>query len=124
MGSVISIVTLKSLVSQPQFMELGFFIATTVITLTWNINWRHYIRYWLGPGAPYQPWKRILMRGFFLVCLIGSAVQLVLEIVKLHPILNKLGVALFDAALIMAIFFALDIVFRWYWGRPKDSIEH
>lgn len=118
MEPLISIATFKSLISDSRLMELGFFIATTVIMLIFNINWRHYVRYWLGPRPPYSSSKLMLARGFFLICFVSSAIKLVSEIINLHPALKSLGVALFDASLIMGIFFALDAVLRFAMGPP------
>jgi hypothetical protein len=33
----------------------GFRAAATIITLLWNLDWRHYIRYWDSDGPPCTP---------------------------------------------------------------------
>lgn len=109
------------LMSQPIPMLIGFFIATTIISLTCSINWRHYIRYWVRSDPPHSPRKILIMRAFFLACVLGSAVQLALEIAQNRPSFGDLGVSLLDALLILAIFFALDSFFRWQIGHQKNT---
>jgi hypothetical protein len=54
-------------------------------------------------------------------CVLGSAVQLALEIAQNRPSFGDVGVALFDAFLILVIFFGLDSFFRWQMGPPKNT---
>jgi hypothetical protein len=110
---------IESLLSRPLPMLIGFFIAVTVVSLACYLNWRQYIRYWVRSDPPYPPRKISIMRGFFLACVLGGALQLALEIAKNRPSFEELGVSLFDGLLILAIFFALDSFFRWQMGPPK-----
>jgi hypothetical protein len=34
-------------------MNLGFALAVVFITLCWNLDWQHYMRYWIRRGPPY-----------------------------------------------------------------------
>jgi hypothetical protein len=111
----------EKLLSRPLPMLIGFFIAVIVVSFACFINWRHYIRYWVRSDPPYPRRKVSIMRGFFLACVLGSMAQLGLEIAQNRPSFNDLSVSLFDAFLILAIFFLLDSFFRWQMGPPKNT---
>jgi hypothetical protein len=101
-------------------VKLGFFIASTAFTVAWNLDWRHYVRYWIGPRRRAVPtW----LRAFLLVCMLGSIWQLVSEAYRQNPSLNGWGWALLDGLMFVGVFFAFDAIFRWRWGRPQDGSD-
>jgi hypothetical protein len=100
-------------------MDIGFFIAVTVISLVWSIDWKHYVRYYKKTDCIWSVGNVIVLRIFFLVCFAGSLIQLIVEIIKHHPTLRDFGYSTLDSLLVLAIFFGLDAVFRWYWGKSK-----
>ena len=95
----------------------GFFIAGSIISLAWSIGWRHYIRYWVGPGKSYfaAPKRRTVLgiRLFFLACFIGNILSVVYEIWSRPLSLLDIVTALLFAAVIVLVCFFIDVIFRW-----------
>lgn len=56
-------------------LQLGFSFAALLISLCLNLDWRHYIRYWIRRGPPYARIVELGFRAFFLASLVGSGIQ-------------------------------------------------
>jgi hypothetical protein len=100
-------------------MQLGFFIGGTILSAIWCIDWRHYIRYYVGL-RPYSNRAQFIARSFFLACFLGSLVSVAMEILDSRPTIQWLGYSLMDSLLLLGAFFALDLPFRWWWGRRNN----
>jgi hypothetical protein len=57
-------------------MLLGFSFAAVVISFLWNLDWRHYVRYWIKRDPPYSALLELGFRTFFLVSFLGAVVHL------------------------------------------------
>jgi hypothetical protein len=44
---------------------LALNFASILISLCWNLDWRHYMRYWIWSGPPYKPIWEVMFRIFF-----------------------------------------------------------
>ncbi|HTV49017.1 MAG TPA: hypothetical protein VMG59_11300 [Phycisphaerae bacterium] len=94
-------------------MTLGFSFAAFLIILCWNLDWRHFIRYWLRREPPYTRYWEIGFRVFFAACLIGTVIQLVLEISERPRTAGDYGAAGLDSLIYIGFFVLADIFFRW-----------
>jgi hypothetical protein len=91
---------------------LGFYLAAFLISLCWNLDWRHYLRYWIGSGPPYSRRWELAFRAFFLACVVGSAVGLVRMVTKKHWTLPDLEGACLYALIGIGFFGVSDLIFR------------
>ena len=94
-------------------MELGLSFAAFLIVLCWNLDWRHYIRYWLRRQLPHMRYWEIGFRAFFAACLVGAAIHLVQEIVGRPRTVGDYGQAGLDSLMWIGFFVVADIFFRW-----------
>ena len=46
-------------------VTLGFLVATFFLTIACNLDWKHYVRYWIGPENIGSRKTIILLRIFF-----------------------------------------------------------
>jgi hypothetical protein len=57
-------------------MNLAVTFVALIMSLCWNLDWRHYIRYWLRrEPSPYSRFWNVGFRVFFLVTFVTAAVQ-------------------------------------------------
>jgi hypothetical protein len=99
-------------------VEFGFCIMIFVLSIMWNSNWRHYIRYWIRSNPPYKRSTMIVMRSFFALSFVGTAWQLIDELIEQRFALLDYGLSLLDALIMLTLLGALDLLFRWKWGPP------
>ena len=102
-------------------MSLGFSFAGFLIVLCWNLDWRHYIRYWLRRPPPYARYWEIGFRSFFVACLIGSATHLVQQILERPRTLADYGQAGLHSLLWIGFFVIADIFFRWRMRKASSG---
>jgi len=93
-------------------LGLGFSFAAVLISLCWNLDWRHYMRYWIKSGPPYSPFWERAFRAFFLACLAGSSVSLVRMITGKHRTLPELEKAALCSLIAIAFFGVFDLILR------------
>jgi hypothetical protein len=93
-------------------MLLGFSFAAVVISFLWNLDWRHYVRYWIRSDPPYSALLELGFRAFFPVSFVGAFVYL-------FPLINekRRGVGDFERAALFSliwigIFGVYDVVMR------------
>jgi hypothetical protein len=99
-------------------IEVGASLAFTTITGVWNLDWRHYVRYWAGKSPNYGGRLVLALRVFVALSLIGSVLQLYRSVRSHSWDLQDVGFALMDAAALCVTFAAMDGIFRLAWGRP------
>jgi len=108
--------------------RLGFSFALVVVTIAWNLDWRHYSRYWLRVPSP-RLFKResalrvkreSALRGFFLVSAIASIFGLIVDLVHNPLSLSMIGYSLIDGLLIVGFLAFIDIAVRLVLGKPRD----
>src|SRR4051794_4217045 len=102
-------------------MPLGGLVALVIVAFAWNLGWRHYARYFLGPSALLQTRSAAGLRLFFLASLFGALWSLLSELIQHGTSITRLATAMIDGAIIAAVFFAFDGVFRWHWRRSGRS---
>jgi len=93
-------------------LKLGFSFAMVLISLCWNLDWRHYMRYWIKSGPPYSPFWERAFRAFFLACLIGSGVSLFQMITGKHRTLPEVEKAALSSLIPIAFFGVFDLILR------------
>ena len=102
-----------------------------IVSLCWNLDWRHYIRYWVKREPPYSRTLTVGFRCFFFVTFIGAAVQmfrLTTERFRTSVDFEKAGLlSLFG----IGFFILVDLFFRWrfrarrgtFGGSPQPTSE-
>jgi hypothetical protein len=102
-------------------MMLGFKLAVVFITVLWNIDWRHYMRYWKRSGPPYGRKRELGFRIFFALSLAGSVWQLGNELAGSSRSLRDYGAAALDSLLVIGMFLVGDAFFRWRFSLAKGG---
>lgn len=99
---------------------LGFAIAMVVVTLWWNLDWKHFMRYWLLRAPPYsKPWE-IGFRTFFLFSLLGAAVNFVRQVHERSRTVKEFALGVTVSLLWIAFFVIMDLYFRKRWQAEKN----
>jgi hypothetical protein len=107
-------------------MNLAVTFVALIMSLCWNLDWRHYIRYWLrSEPPPYSRFWNVGFRVFFLVTFVTSAVQMI----RLMTEPSRTVVDFEKAGLLglygIGFFFLADLFFRRRFrlkeGRSSDS---
>jgi hypothetical protein len=97
--------------------EFGFLLAVTVITAIFNLNWRHYIRYFLGRTPEFGSIRVRIFRWAFLAAFLGSLGQFGLAAFSgPHTGQELLGTLVVAAGALLA-FALIDGLFRLLWRR-------
>lgn len=91
---------------------LGFSFAVLLISLCWNLDWQHYIRYWIRRGPPYQLLVELGFRLFFLACLVGSGINLVRTIAEKHRTFIDFEKAALFSLILIGPFGVFDLIRR------------
>ena len=105
-------------------MTTGFFLAGFFWTLWWNIDWRRFIKFYVG-GPPYRRWIEIVFRTFFAACALGAADDVVTRLFR--P--NRPARFYLDVVGIAVVWFAVIILMvktdEWFSSKrkPKSSIQ-
>jgi hypothetical protein len=109
--------------------NLAVTFAALIMSLCWNLDWRHYIRYWVKREPPYSRAWSLGFRCFVFAVFVGAAVQmsrLVTERFRTSVDFAKAGLlSLFG----IGFFILLDIFFRWrfrvrkrtFGGSPRST---
>jgi hypothetical protein len=101
-------------------MNLAVTLVGLIMSLCWNLDWRHYIRYWLGGGPQYPHFWIFGFRVFFLVTFVTAAAQmfrLITEPSRTAYDFEKAGLLSLYG---IGFFFLADIFFRWGFRLKKD----
>jgi hypothetical protein len=101
---------------------LAFSFATLLISICWNLDWRHYIRYWIRSGPPYRHSWKVAFRIFFLLCLVGSSTNFVRMIFAKRRTPYELERAALDGLLFVGVLAVVDFFYR-RWLRARDRTE-
>ena len=95
--------------------EAGFLLALTIITGILNLNWNHYIRYFVGQEPQLGTTRvRVIRWGFLLVFLISLS-QLGFASVAFEHSGRELGGAIIVAVATFLAFAIIDGFFRFLW---------
>lgn len=102
-------------------LNLGFLLAALVVSLCWTIDWKHYLRYWIWSDPPHSRLVTIGFRGFFLACLVASAIELARAVSeKPRTVADFAGPAAYGL-LVIGFFGVVDVIFRWRLRRRAQS---
>jgi hypothetical protein len=93
-------------------MTLGFAFAGLVISLCWTLDWRHYIRYWIRRGPPFNRYLELGFRAFFGACLLGSGISLIQQILRKPRSLTDFEQAALRSLFWIGFFVIADLLFR------------
>jgi hypothetical protein len=100
-------------------------LATTFVALImsffWNLDWRHYIEYWLRREPPYSRLCNVGFRLFFLLTFISAAVQmfrLTTEPFRTAVDFEKAGLLSLYG---IGFFILADLFFRWRFRLRKGT---
>jgi len=104
-------------------LSLGFSFAALLISLCWNLDWRHYIRYWIRRGPPYPRLVSIGFRLFFLACLAGSSIQLARMIFQKPRTIVDFEKAALYSLILLGFFGVVDMIFRRRLHGKKLSVD-
>jgi hypothetical protein len=102
-------------------MNLAVTLVGLIMSFCWNLDWRHYIRYWLGRGPQYSHFWIVGFRVFFLVTFISAAVQalkLITEPSRTAYDFEKAGLLSLYG---VGFFFLADSFFRWRFRLKNES---
>lgn len=105
-------------------VSLGFAFAFALVALAWNIDWRHYMRYWKRSGPPYGRYWEWGLRGFFLLCLLGSLWQVAEFVLRGTLTMDEYLHAALYALLAVGFFVVYDLIVRWrlrHATRPRQE---
>jgi len=95
--------------------EVGFLLATTIITAAINLHWRHYIRYFIGRYPEYGSRKVRILRLAFILAFLSSVAQFVLSVFSEVGISEHVVSILEVAILTLVAFVLIDGLFRILW---------
>ncbi len=98
--------------------DLGVGIAFAIIVLAWNFDWKHYIRFWNRGRTEENLGKQRAFRAFFFLSFLGVLWGLISVFLDSPVSAQDFGGGLLVALGIIALFFALDILFRRILGPP------
>ena len=103
-------------------LRLAFSFACMLISLCWNLDWRHYMGYWIKSGPPYKRIWETVFRVFFLACLLGSTINLIQTIAEKHRTLADFERAALYSLFWVGFFGVFDLFFRLKLRAKKQAI--
>jgi hypothetical protein len=103
-------------------MQLGFSFAAFLIVLCWNLDWRHYIRYWLQREPPNMRYWGIGFRVFFAACLVGAAIHLIEDIREKSRTVGDYDQAALYSLIWIGFFGLVDMFFRWRMHKASVGV--
>ena len=103
----------------PPSVTTAFAIFSLIVTAAWFLDWRHYIRFWLGRNPNYQGRWALGFRIFFAVSFISSLQMAVRSISSHSWTFQDCKYAAFWLLVMIAAGATLDGIFRLSMGRPK-----
>jgi hypothetical protein len=92
--------------------ELAFYVGAVCFTAAWNLDWRHYIRYWQRFGAT-SPKGMVVMRVLFAVWFLVAFFSLVAELITRDLEAQDYLYAVIFGGLLAVVVFALDGIMRF-----------
>jgi hypothetical protein len=105
-------------------MRLGFSLAALIITLCWNLDWRHYMRYWIKKGPPYSRTWELAFRTFFLLGLVGSIVELFRTISGRHRNAADYEKAALYSLIGIGLFGIYDVILRLKLRSKNRAVDN
>ena len=98
--------------------QFGFNLFVVVLTLLWNLDWKHYVRYWKR-SKPYTRRSILILRCFFAACCIVGIWNFVEYAIDFDWIAVNFGSSLLIALAMLLPFALFDVSVRWRLGRPN-----
>ncbi len=102
----------------PPSVTAAFSILCVIVSTAWSVDWRHYVRFWLGRRPNYQGRWVLGFRLFFAVSLLGS-IQGVVRAISSHSwTFQDCKYTAYWLLIMFAACAVLDCIFRFTIGRP------
>jgi hypothetical protein len=97
-------------------VQAGFLLALIVATLAFNLDWRHYVRYWVWKNGSLRRVR--LLRLMFLAGFLGSAIKF-LNLLFRSSLSPGLAYLVVDALVFLSLLGIIDLIVRWRIGPPS-----
>lgn len=107
---------------EPKDVALGATLALCVITLSWNVFWRHYTTF-VVLAFPQSTNTSLVTaaRLFFAFCFVGSIWNFIDVLVDVKFRWPAVGFSFLFAVGVVVIFYALDAVVTFFFGPRNRS---
>lgn len=99
---------------------VGAMLAMVFITFAWNVDWRHYIRYWRSWGSSATRARRVGFRIFFALAFAGAARSVFIGLSNASITQAYFTSLLSTFAPVLIIFVVFDLIARKRLGPPAD----
>jgi hypothetical protein len=104
--------------------RLGFSFAVILISLCWNVDWQHYVRYYIKRDPPYSQLLEWAFRGFFLACLVGASIDFIRVITERHRTIDDFAKAALYSLIWIGSFGAYDLFVRLRLRAKNQAANH
>ena len=95
--------------------EIGFLLAVAFMTAAVNLDWKHYVRYFVGRTPEFGSIRVRVLRWAFLVAFVGSFGQLWLAAFSTPRVEQELPATIIVTAGVLLAFAIIDCLFRFLW---------
>jgi hypothetical protein len=96
----------------------AFVIALTIISIAFNLDWKHYVRYWMGRTPNYKGGTVIVIRLIFLAVAINGIRGCIRLALPGNWSPSDIKYTIGIAAMMVLAGLLVDIPFRLAMGRP------
>lgn len=104
-----------NLVPSSNAAEMGFLLAVAFMTAAVNLDWKHYVRYFVGRTPEFGSIRVRVLRWAFLVAFLGSFGQFGLAAFSTPHVGQELPATIVVAAGVLLAFAVIDCLFRFLW---------
>jgi hypothetical protein len=100
---------------------LAVMFAVAIVSCCWNVDWKHYLRYWLKVPPPYSRYTELGFRALLAWVFLGTLFQLVSDILDTHRSAADYGWAALFGVAVGGAFLAADGCLRWQLRRNSND---
>jgi len=98
-------------------VALAVMFAVAIVSGCWNLDWKHYLRYWLKVPPPYSRYTEFGFRALLAWVFLGTLFQLVSDILDTRRSAADYGWAVLFGVAMAGAFLAADGYLRWQLRR-------
>jgi hypothetical protein len=102
-------------------VTLALMVAVAVVSGCWNLDWKHYLRYWLKIPPPYSRYTEFGFRAFLAWVFLGTLFRLGSDILDTRRSATDYGWAVLFGIAVTGVFLGRDALLRW--GLRRNSNE-